>query len=201
MTDDLRVRRYDPRDADAVWTLNRWALATTDTDPDDIPGADDLRRIESAYLDEGGEFLVGVLPCGREGGAPGDRGGRADGDPDDAVPDPEGRTTPPRTFDGLLVATGGVLPNEAGHDDERTVPGAAELHRLRVAPSHQRAGYGRAIIADLERFAADAGFDAILATTATTQAAAVDFYPTVGYEVAGRSTAGRYELVHFEKPL
>ncbi|TQR22273.1 hypothetical protein C9J85_08780 [Haloferax sp. wsp5] len=46
----------------------------------------------------------------------------------------------PETFDGGLAAMGGFLPNDVGHADERTVPGAAELHRMRVAPSRQRRG-------------------------------------------------------------
>ncbi|WP_276270868.1 GNAT family N-acetyltransferase [Haloarcula litorea] len=180
---DLHLRRYDDRDADAVWALHEWAMRAAGTDPSDIPGTEDLRDVEAAYLDAGGEFLVGVLA---------DTDGAVAGDADRA---------PPETFDGPVVAVGGLLPNEAGHADERTVAGAAELHRMRVAPTHQRRGYGRRLLARLEARAADLGYDPLLATTALEQPAAVDFYRAAGYEEVGRSTEAGYELVHFEKPL
>jgi ribosomal protein S18 acetylase RimI-like enzyme len=176
---DLALRDYDPRDADAVWALHEWALRDAGTDPAAVPGADDLRDVEATYLDSGGAFLVGI------------------GDPaecDDRVP---------RTFDGPLVAMGGFLPTEAGYDDERSVAddATAELHRMRVAPTHQRRGYGERLLCALERRAADAGFERLLATTAARQRAAVGFYPDHGYREVDRSTQGEYELVHFEKRL
>ncbi|PSQ05999.1 N-acetyltransferase [Halobacteriales archaeon QS_4_69_31] len=53
------VRRFDPGDADAVVDLHERALDAAGTDPTDVPGTRDLRRVEAAYLDTGGEFLVG----------------------------------------------------------------------------------------------------------------------------------------------
>lgn len=126
MSDALRLRRYDPRDADAVWTLHEWAMREAGVDPSDIPGTEDLRDVSGSYLDTGGEFLVGVV----------------DGDASDE--------RPPATVDERVVAMGGLLPNEARHADERSVPGAAELHRMRVAPTHQRRGYGRRLLVALE---------------------------------------------------
>jgi len=41
----------------------------------------------------------------------------------------------------------------------------------------------------------------MLATTSTTQSAALSFYRDHGYERVGESTAGAYDLVHFEKSL
>jgi GNAT superfamily N-acetyltransferase len=181
---ELTLRDYDPRDAEAVWTLHEWALSNAGTDPADVPGTDDLRRIESAYRDAGGAFLVGVVaavPAGDEERG-GDRG-------------------PPATFDGRLVAMGGFVPCESGRADERAVGGAAELHRMRVAPTHQRRGYGRAILHALEARAREAGFGRLLATTARRQQSAVNFYPDEGYREVDRSTAGEYELVHFETEL
>ncbi|MBX0322013.1 GNAT family N-acetyltransferase [Halomicroarcula sp. F13] len=180
---DLRIRRYDPRDADAVWDLHEWAMGETGTDPDDVPGTEDLRDVEASYLDTGGTFLVGVL------------------DGDDAAASPDADRSPPSVHDGVVVAMGGLLPNEAGHADERTVPGAAELHRMRVAPTHQRRGYGHALLARLEAAAADLGYETLLATTARTQPAAVEFYRDEGYERVGESTVAGYELVHFERRL
>ncbi|PSQ17782.1 N-acetyltransferase [Halobacteriales archaeon QS_8_69_73] len=137
----LSLRKYDRRDADAVWQLHELALRDTGTDPADVPGT------------------------------------------------------------GALVAMGGFVPAAAGHDDERTIEGAAELHRMRVTPSCQRRGYGRRLLRALETAAGRAGFDPMLATTARRQAAAVEFYADEGYAVAGESTEGDYELVHFEKEL
>lgn len=181
---NLRLRRYDDRDAAAVWELHELAMEPTATDPDDIPGTDDLRTIEGTYLDAGGEFLVGVLPDAETGATAENRVGPA-----------------PGVHDGVLVAMGGVLPNEAGHDDERAVAGAAELHRMRVAPASQREGYGRELLHALEEWAREAGFDPLLATTARTQPAAVEFYREEGYEAVGESTEAGYKLVHFEKSL
>ncbi len=181
---DLRLRRYDERDAAAVWRLHELAMEPTATDPDDIPGTEDLRAVGERYLDAGGEFLVGVLPEADEGVTAESRVASA-----------------PAVHDGLLVAMGGVLPNEAGHDDERAVAGAAELHRMRVAPAYQREGYGRELLHALEGWAREAGYDPLLATTARTQPAAVEFYRQEGYEVAGESMEAGYELVHFEKSL
>ncbi|WP_436929923.1 GNAT family N-acetyltransferase [Halosimplex halobium] len=52
------VRRYEPRDREAVRRLHRVALADAGTDPVDVPDTDDLDDVRSSYLDSGGEFLV-----------------------------------------------------------------------------------------------------------------------------------------------
>jgi ribosomal protein S18 acetylase RimI-like enzyme len=174
----LTLRSYDPRDAAAVRTLHEWALSDAGTDPADVPGTDDLRRIESAYLDAGGAFLVGVVPAASTA-----------------------TDRPPATFDGLLVAMGGIVPTDSGRADERSVADAAELHRMRVAPTHQRRGYGRRLLAKLEERAAALGRDPVLATTAKRQSGAVALYRGAGYEAVGESREAGYDLVHFEKRL
>ncbi|QSG13027.1 Acetyltransferase (GNAT) family [Halapricum desulfuricans] len=58
---DATIRRFEPTDGDAVLALNERAMAAEGTDPEDVPGINDLRRIESEYLDSGGEFLVADL--------------------------------------------------------------------------------------------------------------------------------------------
>jgi len=187
------LRQYDPRDETAVWTLHEWAMRAAGTDPDDVPGTDDLRQIGRRYLDGEGDFLVGVdTDEGRDTDDSRDATGADDTD--------DGRDWP-ETFDGRLVAMGGLLPSEAGHADERTVAGAAELHRMRVAPPAQGRGYGRELLAALERRAVELGYDLVLATTARRQQAAARFYPTAGYEEVDRSSMGEYELLHFEKRL
>lgn len=184
---ELRLREFDKRDSQAVWELHEWAMNHTDTDPADIPGTEDLDDVGESYVDAGGAFLVGVLD-----------GSPTEVTPTDSVVDDR---LPPATFDGTLVAMGGIIPNAAGHDDERMVAGAAELHRMRVAPTHQRRGYGRMLLEGLETAAHQRGFDVLLATTARTQPAAVEFYPSAGYETVGSSTEAGYELVHYEKRL
>jgi len=176
MRDDslaVRFRRYDPRDQAAMLALHEWAMEAAGTTPSDIPGTADLQAIEREYF-AGGDFVVGLLAEG---------------------PDL------PETFDGQIVAMGGFLPSEDGHEDERTVADAAELHRMRVAPTHQRRGIGRQLLAELEGRIREAGFETALATTARRQEGAVAFYPSAGYREVDRSTYGEYDLVHYEKSL
>lgn len=179
-----RIRRYETDDADAVAALDEWTMRETATDPEDVPGSEDVADIESVYLEGGGDFLVGVVDATA-----------------DAVEIPDARARQVETTDGVVVAMGGFLPSESGHEDERTVPGAAELHRLRVAPPCQGLGYGADLLSELERRALAAGFETILATTARRQQAAVAFYPATGYDRVGTSVFGEYELLHFEKQL
>lgn len=61
--DDVTLRRYRPADRDAVWRLHDRALRDAGTGPDDVPGVDDLDRVEQAYLRDG-EFLVVDVPDG-----------------------------------------------------------------------------------------------------------------------------------------
>ncbi|ERG88607.1 MAG: acetyltransferase [halophilic archaeon J07HX5] len=172
-------RRYQPADADAVWQLHEWALRDAGTDPTDLPGVDDLRTIEQTYFDRDppGAFIVGIVPPTTTTDA-------------DIL----------QTTDGCVVAMGGLLPSNAGYDDERTVADAAELHRMRVAPSYQRNGYGRRLLIALEH-RAQGRFDRLLATTADRQTAAVELYTSAEYERVGTSTYDEYQLVHFEKDL
>jgi ribosomal protein S18 acetylase RimI-like enzyme len=181
----VRFRRYDPRDAGAVATLDGWAMRRAGTDPADIPGHGDVEAIGDTYPDAGGAFLVGVLDA-------------------DNLPPFDGESYDRGTFetlDGVVVAMGGFLPNEAGYADERTVTGAAELHRMRVAPPCQGRGYGTKLLTVLEERVAAAGFSRVLATTARRQERALSLYDGTGYERVGTSRYGAYELVHFEKSL
>lgn len=188
----LRFRSYEPPDDDAIWELHQWAMRETGVVPSDIPGTDDLRSIQTAYIDSGGAFVVGVADSvAGDGSEAAATAGASETSAPDAL----------ATHDGTVVAMGGYIPNSAGHADERDRPGAAELHRMRVAPPYQRRGFGRELITELERRATAAGFETVLATTSTRQSAALSFYPDQGYEEVKRSTAGEYELVHYEKQL
>ena len=56
----LEIRRYQDADKPAVWELHRRALEATGAY---FPGKwnDDLSDIQNHYLNNGGEFLVGIL--------------------------------------------------------------------------------------------------------------------------------------------
>jgi GNAT superfamily N-acetyltransferase len=57
----LHIRRYEPQDHDEVWDLHNLALWQVGAHAGNGPYDDDLHDIESVYLNNGGEFLVGLL--------------------------------------------------------------------------------------------------------------------------------------------
>lgn len=57
---DLTIRRYEPDDHEAVWTLHNEALNDVGAHLGNGPWDDDLHEIETVYFENGGEFLVGV---------------------------------------------------------------------------------------------------------------------------------------------
>ena len=60
-TGGLRIRRYEPGDKEAVWRLHNEALDAVGAHLGNGDWDDDLHGIGGAYLEAGGEFLVGVL--------------------------------------------------------------------------------------------------------------------------------------------
>lgn len=60
-TETLQVRRYVDTDHDAVWSLHDLALDDAGAHVGNGPWDEDLRNIESVYLSNGGDFLVGFL--------------------------------------------------------------------------------------------------------------------------------------------
>ena len=56
----LHIRRYRPNDHEAVWRLHNVALNAAGAHAGSGPWDDDLHRIGAVYLENGGEFLVGV---------------------------------------------------------------------------------------------------------------------------------------------
>ncbi|PSQ26156.1 N-acetyltransferase [Halobacteriales archaeon QS_9_67_15] len=188
------LRRYEPRDRDAVWHLHRTALSEAGTDPTDVPDIDDLRDVRATYLDTGGEFLVCELernePSKRERG---ERGAKRLARPasDAARESIDGQT-------GDIVAMGGLAVSDG---DGEIPPDAGELLRIAVHPDHQRAGYGSAIVVGLEDAARERGLDRVFLWTAQRQRSAVSFYRSRGYEGTGHRTEGEYELLRFEQAL
>jgi GNAT superfamily N-acetyltransferase len=57
----LQIRRYRPEDHDAVWNLHNIALWQVGAHAGNGPWDNDLHNIEEEYLNNGGEFLVGIL--------------------------------------------------------------------------------------------------------------------------------------------
>jgi ribosomal protein S18 acetylase RimI-like enzyme len=58
----LKIRRYRPSDKYAIWELHRLALEPTGAM---LPGGpwndDDLNDVQSEYIDNGGDFIVGTV--------------------------------------------------------------------------------------------------------------------------------------------
>lgn len=58
----LSIRQFEPPDADGVWRVHEASLRASPIQfVPDAAADDDLRSIESEYLDAGGEFLVGTV--------------------------------------------------------------------------------------------------------------------------------------------
>jgi GNAT superfamily N-acetyltransferase len=60
-TSALSIRRFQPTDAAAVWSLHNRALSGTKAHVGNGPWDDDVQEPQSHYLDRGGEFLVGFI--------------------------------------------------------------------------------------------------------------------------------------------
>ncbi|MFD1512129.1 GNAT family N-acetyltransferase [Halomarina rubra] len=160
MTPPLHVRRYEPPDENAVWTVHDRAFRASPMEF--FPWYNRyLRHVPETFLDAGGEFLVGVVT---------ERDGRAETE----------------TTDGRVVAIGGFLPVDDGgtRDDaiETDTVRTAELRSLRVDPSAQRRGYGKTLVRDLEHRARRRGFERMTLHTEPALAAAQAFYRSLGYE-------------------
>lgn len=58
------IRSYDPKDADAVWTLHKVSVSKNNSH---LPASryEDLRDISNAYLHAHGQFLLAVAPDGQ----------------------------------------------------------------------------------------------------------------------------------------
>ncbi len=102
---------------------------------------------------------------------------------------------------GEIVAMGGLRPTEKKASGEPNDGGTtAELKRMRVAPDHQRRGFGRAILEALEDAARERGFDRIVLDTADRQDAA-PFYRAQGYQERWRHRWREFELIRLETEL
>ncbi|MHB9287157.1 GNAT family N-acetyltransferase [Halobacteriales archaeon Cl-PHB] len=76
-----------------------------------------------------------------------------------------------------------------------------ELFRMRVDPDCQREGVGADLLGALEDAARERGVERLEAETATRQEAAMQFYPSHGYERVDERSFADYDLVTFAKRL
>ena len=110
-----------------------------------------------------------------------------------------GAFTGPRTAwlvgyeDGRAVCCGGLRPlDEAG---------VAEIKRMFVSATARGHGYGRSLLAELERLAADAGATRVRVFTTEVLAEARALYASAGYRVVGTLRDGDRTDIWLEKPL
>ena len=95
-------------------------------------------------------------------------------------------------IDGRVVAMGALRVL-----DERR----GEIKRMRVSPDHQRRGFGRAILAQLEDCAAMHGLQTLVLDTAPVWDAARAFYASAGYLEIARGQRDGFDLIFMEKNL
>lgn len=80
----------------------------------------------------------------------------------------------------VAVASGGFRVRSSGADPV-VRDGDAEIKRMYVADAHRGRGYGRAVLAELERAAAAIGCRRTILETGTRQPEAIALYRSVGY--------------------
>jgi GNAT superfamily N-acetyltransferase len=101
------------------------------------------------------------------------------------------------TFHVLESGDGVVAMGGAKRVDEATV----ELVRIAVDPDHHREGLGSRMVAELERFARETGYERVELETTERQAAARELYASRGYRETGRRQVLGYTVVGFAKDL
>jgi len=94
--------------------------------------------------------------------------------------------------DDRPVASGGIRTWE---------PGVCEIKRMYVVPDARRRGYGRQLLAAVERVAAEAGFRRIVLDTLDAHVDAMRFYDTTGYARVPAYNENPYASAWFAKDL
>lgn len=116
------------------------------------------------------------------------------------------RAYPPEEFEpphgALIIALRDGEPL-AGGAFRRYDDSTAELKRIWTATNHRQRGYGRLVVAELERIAAARGYRRIYLTTGPRQPEAVALYLSAGYRPLYDVTLPSHDVgVHpFEKDL
>jgi GNAT superfamily N-acetyltransferase len=114
-------------------------------------------------------------------------------------------------FQGRPVACGGYRPHRRpaitqdtpGEEAEDPVGRAIEIKKMYTVPEHRGHGYGRHILAELERRAADAGAEEAILETGVRNRSALALYTGAGYRPAASYVPGRDPAINraFTKPL
>lgn len=60
-SDTLEIRRFQPADAEEVWTIHEEALRASGLEFIEDAAGEDFTKIPERYLESGGEFLVGSV--------------------------------------------------------------------------------------------------------------------------------------------
>ncbi len=94
--------------------------------------------------------------------------------------------------DGQIVAMGAL---------RRLGPDRGAITRMRVHPDHQRRGYGRSILEQLEECAAALGIGELTLDTTVGQTAAQGLYEGMGYAETGRTASHGFRVILYEKRL
>ncbi len=94
--------------------------------------------------------------------------------------------------DDTVVAMGALAPIDGT---------TCEVVRMRVMPSHQGRGYGRAILDALEQAAVGMGYRRAVLLTGPQQRPAIDLYQSAGYSVTGTEQHGSLAGVRMAKQL
>jgi GNAT superfamily N-acetyltransferase len=124
------------------------------------------------------------------------------GDVDQSPVDPAQFAPPLGLFlvaylDGRAVGSGGWRVHDGPYGPE------AELKRMYVSPAARGRGVARAVLAELERTAVEAGYRRMVLETGTKQPEALGLYASAGYvEVPGFGYyAGEPEAIHLGKTI
>jgi len=94
--------------------------------------------------------------------------------------------------DGAIVAMGALRPLSAGR---------GEIKRMRVHPTMQGRGYGRAVLLALEERARQLGYRELELETGVLQAAAIGLYASHGFVEFKRGKVRYMDCIWFEKRL
>jgi ribosomal protein S18 acetylase RimI-like enzyme len=104
----------------------------------------------------------------------------------------------PPTGASVVIRDGG--DTMAGGGLRRVSDGIGEISRMWTAPRARGRGYARRVLAVLEATAIDYGYRTLRLEAATSAAAAIALYRSVGYEqIEPRGLSG--DFVYFEKRL
>jgi GNAT superfamily N-acetyltransferase len=112
---------------------------------------------------------------------------------------------------GRPVACGGYRPHRPsaimqdtpGEEAEDPVGRTIEIKKMYTVPEHRGHGYGRQMLAELERRATDAGAEEAILETGVRNRSALALYTGAGYRPAASYVPGRDPAINraFTKPL